>query len=74
MAVLVVDALVWGGANTSIIQDFVDISEFTQLLIRAELRRVLELDGHFRQFEKDCLDEVDAHLPTIEFICALTKS
>jgi uncharacterized protein (TIGR02569 family) len=71
LAVLVVDKLVWEGADKSILNVFVDIPEFPQLLVRAELRRVLELEGHFQQFGKDCLDEVDAHLPTIEFLCSL---
>lgn len=69
LAVLVVDDLVWKGAEPSILKEFEDIRDFDQLLVRAELRRVLELDGHYRQFGKDCLDEVDAHLPTIKFIC-----
>ncbi|MFX1510500.1 MAG: TIGR02569 family protein [Promethearchaeota archaeon] len=73
LAVLVVDKLVWSGADESIVQVFADIPEFPQLLIRAELRRVLEIDGHFHQFGKDCLDEVDAHLPTIGFICSLAQ-
>jgi uncharacterized protein (TIGR02569 family) len=72
LAVLVVDKLVWEAADESIVQVFADISEFPQLLVRAELRRILEIDGHFRQFGKDCLDEIDAHLPTIEFICSMT--
>ncbi len=29
-------------------------------------RRVLELDGRYRQFRKICLDEVDVNLPIIE--------
>ena len=61
----------WEGADESILQVFADIPEFPQLLVRAELRRVLELDGLFQQIGKDCLDEVVAHLPTIEFIYSL---
>jgi len=34
----------------------------------------LELDGHYWQFGTDCLDEVDVHLPTIEFICSLVDA
>ena len=70
-AVLVVDKLVWEGADESIVKVFEDILEFPQLLVRAELRRVLELDGVYRQFGRDCLNEVDAHLPTIELIGSL---
>ena len=72
-AVLVVDKLVWEEADLSIVQVFEDIPEFSQLLVRAELRRVLELDGLHNQLGKDCLDEVEAHLPTIEFICSLVR-
>lgn len=74
LAVLVVDGLVWGGAKRSILQEFTDIPEFPQLLIRAELRRVLELDGLFHQFGKDCLNEVETHWSTIELICSLLES
>ncbi len=73
LAVLVVDDLVWKGAEQSILKVFEDVRDFDQLLVRAELRRVLELDGHFRQFGEECLDEVDVHLPTIEFIRSRTK-
>ncbi len=70
LAVLVVDALVWKDAEPSILKWFEDIRDFDQLLVRAELRRLLELDGHYRQSGKDCLDEVDAHLTTVELICS----
>ena len=73
LAVLVVDKLVWEGADESIVKVFKDIPEFPQLLVRAELRRVLELDGLYSQWGKDCLDEVEAHMPTIELICSLVR-
>ena len=74
LAVLVVDALVWKNAEPPILQWFENIRDFDQLLVRAELRRLLELDGHYRQFGKDCLDEVDAHLTTVDFICSQVVS
>lgn len=72
-AVLVVDKLVWEKADETILEVFADIPEFPQLLVRAELRRVLELDGLFNQFGRDCLNEVEAHLPAIEFISSLVE-
>jgi uncharacterized protein (TIGR02569 family) len=74
LAVLIVDALVWEGASESIFQVFRDVVHLDQLLLRAELRRVLELDGLSRKFGPERLEEVDAHAPTIELIRLIVDS
>jgi uncharacterized protein (TIGR02569 family) len=49
IAVVVTDALAWGGADRSILALADDLAEFPQLFARATLRRVLELDQHDRR-------------------------
>jgi uncharacterized protein (TIGR02569 family) len=71
VGVVVADAIVWEGAEISLIdgvgQDFPD---FDQYLARAELRRVIELDAHHRAGTPHALDEIVAHLPLVEAIVA----
>lgn len=67
LGVVVADALVWEDADESLI-DAVDVDEWLQLLARAELRRGLEIDAHWAR-GRDMLDEIDAHLPTVDAIC-----
>ena len=74
LAVLIVDGLVWEGATLSIFEEFSDLVHLNQLLLRAELRRILELDGLNRMHGRDCLSEIDAHMPTIDLICARARS
>jgi uncharacterized protein (TIGR02569 family) len=73
LAVLIVDALVWEGASDSIIESFSDVRYLDQLLLRAELRRILELDGLSRKYGMERLEEVNAHMSTIEFISSITS-
>ncbi len=70
-AVLIVDALVWERATQSIFEEFSDVRHINQLLLRAELRRILELDGLHRMYGRDCLGEIDTHIPTVELICSM---
>ena len=68
LAVVIVDALVWEGADVSILDYVRDVKEIDQMLVRAEIRRLMEIDGHHRQSGKDILAEVDAHLETVDLI------
>ncbi len=74
LAVLIVDALVWEDATNSILEYFRDVRQLNQLLVRAELRRILELDGLHRIYGRDCLDEIDKHKPTVELICSMAAA
>lgn len=38
------------------------------MLVRAEIRRLMEIDGHHRQSGKDTLAELDADLETVNLI------
>jgi uncharacterized protein (TIGR02569 family) len=67
-AIIIVDALVWEGADVSILNYVSDVKEIDQMLVRAEIRRLMGIDGHHRQSGKDTLAEVDAHLKTVNLI------
>ena len=68
LGVVVADAIVWGGADETLIDQVTDVDEWLQLLARAELRRVLEIDAHSAR-GRDMIDEIDAHLPAVDAIC-----
>ncbi len=61
VGVVVADAIVWQGADLSLIDVVGGIRHFDQLLARAERRRVIELDAAHRLWGWDTLGEIDAH-------------
>lgn len=67
IGVIVADALTWGGADDSILSLTSTISEFPQLLVRAELRRILELDQHTRH-GRDRAGQITHHWQTVRLI------
>ncbi len=67
-AVIVVDALTWGGADASILDLVPQIPHIHQLLLRAELRRLLEVELHDQASDRLRPGEVAAHLPTIDLL------
>ena len=69
LGIVVADALVWGGADDSIFEKIPPLPDFDQLLARAELRRIIELDTNARIGLNNKLDEIVAHQPTIDLIC-----
>ncbi|MEK6857456.1 MAG: hypothetical protein AABX39_02615 [Nanoarchaeota archaeon] len=71
LAILVVDALVWGGASAKILNIFKEKKEFDQLLLRAELRRILEIGFCIKHFKKGNINEINQHKDTINLICNL---
>lgn len=68
VGVIVADALTWADADASIFELTAHIAQFRQLLVRAELRRVLELDQHIRRDGTRQVREIQQHLRTIELI------
>ena len=68
VGVVVADAIVWQGADSSLIDAVEAVPSFDQLLARAELRRLLELDAAHRMWQWDTLKEVDVHLPLVRAI------
>lgn len=68
-AIVVVDALVWEGADESILGLVKDVPEMDQLIIRAEMRRLIEIEECGKAFHRDLLDDVESHKPLVELIC-----
>lgn len=64
IGLLVAEALVWERADESIFDLVPNTAEFFQLLARAELRRIIELQSVHQLY-----DLVDEHLPTVHLIC-----
>ncbi|HEY1427367.1 MAG TPA: phosphotransferase [Caulobacteraceae bacterium] len=60
-AVVVVDAVTWHAAPATLIDHIARESEGAQMLLRAELRRLLEADQHQRQSGRDLADDLEAH-------------
>lgn len=68
LGVVIADAIVWGGAPMSLIDAGDRFPDFRQHLLRAELRRVLELETINLIYGRDMLGEIDAHMPLIRAI------
>ena len=66
LAVVIVDALTWGGAGMDILDLVRDELEIEQLLLRAELRRLVEVELHDRAAGRRRPHDVRAHEPTID--------
>lgn len=66
-AIIVVDSIVWEGASGTLMESIINTEHMHQLLLRAAIRRIMELDSIHKQFSYDCLDQVDAygHLITL---------
>ena len=80
LAVLAADALCcWCEEECSCLEAdevykvFEDVEHFDQLLLRAVLRRVLEIEGHLK-FDMKYLDMIDGLMPAIKFVSNLFKA
>jgi uncharacterized protein (TIGR02569 family) len=68
IGVVVADAIVWEGADESLIEAGNKLDNFYQHLARAELRRVIELETIYQQYGWEMLDQINAHYPLIKAI------
>ena len=68
-AIVVVDALVWEGADESVLELVQEVPQMNQLLLRAEMRRLIEIEECIKRFGKGTLDDIDAHKATVELLC-----
>lgn len=68
-AIVVVDGLVWEGADPSLITDVGSMDTFPQYLLRALIYRVVT-DRLFRSDEPVRADEGDPYLPVVELVIA----
>lgn len=74
VGVIVADAIVWGGADESLIDAGYRFDNFDQHLARAELRRIIELETIHRQAGTDVIPQIKAHWPLIEMIANRCRS
>ncbi len=70
-AIVVADALVWEGADESILDAVAHIEDFGQLLLRALIYRAVT-DRHSRPRDATDPDGVDPYLPAVELACYLS--
>ncbi|MBU1119316.1 phosphotransferase [Patescibacteria group bacterium] len=76
IAIMIIDALVYEGADVSIIDLCKDIQDFDQLLMRALLRRTCEYIGHQNHIEndRDRSGDIIKHLDLIDIIIDQTRN
>ncbi|HST24614.1 MAG TPA: phosphotransferase [Gaiellaceae bacterium] len=72
-AIVVGDALVWEGADRSILDGVRHVREFAQLLLRALIMRAV-VDRLFRAHEPIRPDDADPYLPAVDLACELAES
>lgn len=70
IAVMLVDMLIWENADRSILENVHD-QDINQLLLRAEIRRLVEIDQRFRQFGSAHLEKTTKHLRVVEMLRTL---
>ena len=68
IGVIIADAVVWEGADISLIETGSKLNNFYQHLARAELRRIIEIETLHEMYGWEMLDQIEAHLPLIEAI------
>jgi uncharacterized protein (TIGR02569 family) len=71
-AVVVGDALLWEGADASLLDAVAHVEDFPQLLVRALIFRAV-VDALFRQGEPSRADDEDCFLAPVELVCTLAK-
>ena len=71
-AVVVGDALVWEGADESLVGAVADSDDFPQFLLRALIFRAV-VDALFRAGEPDRPDDDDCFLAPVELACRLGR-
>lgn len=69
-AIVVADALVWEGADESLLDAVAHVEDSAQYLLRALIYRAVT-DRLFREQEPFRSDDADPYLPVVEFACRL---
>jgi len=72
-AIVVADALVWEGADETILTSVSDIDELPQLLLRALMLRIVA-DRHLRSGKPPRPDSDDPYLPAVELSIRLAQA
>jgi uncharacterized protein (TIGR02569 family) len=68
IGVIIADAVVWEGADISLLDMGCKFNNFYQHLARAELRRIIEIEVIHAMYGWEMLDQINAHLPLIDVI------
>ena len=68
VGIIIADAIVWEGADLSLVEIGSKLSNFHQHLIRAELRRIIEIETLHQIYGWEILDQIEAHFPLVEAI------
>jgi len=68
VGIIIADAIVWEGADLSLIELGSKLSNFHQHLLRAELRRIIEIETLQQMYGWKMLEQIEAHFPLIEAI------
>jgi uncharacterized protein (TIGR02569 family) len=69
VGVIIADAIVWEGAEKSLMEVGDQLDNFYQNLVRAELRRVVELETLHQIYGWEMLEQIEAHISLIRAIC-----
>jgi uncharacterized protein (TIGR02569 family) len=67
-AIILVDSIVWDGADVRLLLEIENTSVMNQLLVRAAMWRVKTTEEYVQQFGKGSLNDVDAYQPFIELL------
>ena len=67
-AIIVVDSIVWERADDTIADEVTKTNELYQLLVWANIRRIMEFDGVYKQFGGDYLNQVDSYRHLIDLL------
>jgi uncharacterized protein (TIGR02569 family) len=71
-AIVVGDALLWGGADAGLLNAVAHVDDFPQLLVRALILRAV-VDALFRTGEQKRPDRDDCFLAPVELACSLAR-
>ena len=71
-AIVVGDALLWEGADASLLDAVAQVEDFPQLLVRALIFRAV-VDALFRTGEPERPDDGDCFLAAVELACSLAS-
>ncbi len=69
IGVIIVDAVVWNNSGIELVEKY-SRESLLQFILRAELRRVIELDRLYTLYGVNKLKEIEQHSELIDFLCS----
>jgi uncharacterized protein (TIGR02569 family) len=67
-AVIIVDSIVWEGADESLLSEMDNTVVSNQLLVRSALWRIKTTEEYIKQYNKGSISDVDSYTPCIEML------